>query len=167
MKSKPLFFIYLCVIVYFCSCEPPQKTYSQNNIESVPFEESYSEPWNNPVLIQGSSFGHYFQQLYKQGQFEKMVQMTSQKSIEKYGRDSVLKYYKNIDFGYKMKLKSQTINNNITTLNYESIIMGTTKITRLDVVVENDTCRLLLDNTLFHLGITWSIAASENSNLIK
>lgn len=128
---------------------------SQNTINSQSFE---SEKWNNPVLIQGSSFGHFFQQLYKQGLYDEMVRFTSDKSIKKYGSDSLIKYYRSIDFGYKMKLKSKFIQKDVTTLNYESDIVGGKHITRLCVVVENDTCRLLLDNTVFHLGITWRIA---------
>jgi len=116
------------------------------------------EKWNNPVLIQGSSFGNFFQQLYKQGMYNEMLRFTSKKSIREYGQDSILKYYSSIDFGYKMKLKSKIINTktNVTTLNYESDIVGGKHITRINVVVENDTCRILLDNTLFNLGITWA-----------
>ena len=115
------------------------------------------EKWDNPVLIQGSSFGSFFQQLYKQGMYNEMLRFTSKKSIGKYGEDSILKYYSSMDFGYKMKLKSRTINSktNVTTLNYESDIIGGKHITRINVVVENDTCRILLDNTLFNLVITW------------
>ena len=72
-----------------------------------------------------------------------------------------------------MKLKSRVVHQNFTVLNYESIILvyksmlGSkydyyiSKPTKLYVVVENDTCRLLLDNTLFNLGITWDIANTK------
>lgn len=135
----------MLLVSIFCTTNQ-SVTYSQN-----------PESWNNPVLIQGSSFGHFFQQLYKQGQYNEMLRFTSKQSIKKYGSDKILKYYRSIDFGYSMKLKSKFIKDDVTTLNYESDILGAKHITRLNVVVENDTCRLLLDNLDFHLGITWGI----------
>jgi hypothetical protein len=120
------------------------------------------ESWNNPVLIQGSSFGHFFQQLYKQGLYNEMLHFTSQQSIKKYGSAKILKYYQSIDFGYSMKLKSKFNKDNVTTLNYESYILGGKHITKLNVVIENDTCRLLLDNLDFHLGITWEIINAKS-----
>lgn len=68
------------------------------------------EKWDNPVLFHGSSFGHFFQQLYKQGLFGEMLKFTSEKSIKQYGQDSIVKYYQSINFAYKMKLKSRIIN---------------------------------------------------------
>lgn len=117
---------------------------------------SQSEPMNNPVLMQGSSFGHIFQQLYKQGRWDDMLSFTSKKSILKFGENNILNYYKNTDFGYQMKLKSKTNQKDGSiTLNYESQIQNTIKITRINVVIENDSCKILLDNIDFNLGITW------------
>lgn len=157
-------FIYLLPILLFLFSCQTQKSYDK---KSLPLEESsvYSEyefssdeKFNNPVLIYGSSFGHFFQQLYKQGRWDEMIKYTSQRSINTYGVDSIKRYYQNSDFGYDMKLKSRLIVNNVSTLNYESMIGNKKAITRLDVVVENDTCRLLIDNTYFHLGVTWTMA---------
>lgn len=117
---------------------------------------SQSEPMNNPVLMQGSSFGHIFQQLYEQGRWDDMLSFTSKKSILKFGENNILNYYKNTDFGYQMKLKSKTNQKDGSiTLNYESQIQNTIKITRINVVIENDSCKILLDNIDFNLGITW------------
>lgn len=145
MKNKILLLSILSVFFFLKTTN----LYSQPN---------KSSPWNNPVLIEGSSFGNFFQSLYKIGDYDEMIRFTSEKSIKKYSVDSIKRYYQSVDFGYEMKLKSRVVHQNFTVLNYESNILGTTKITRLNVVVENDTCRLLLDNTLFNLGITWDIA---------
>ena len=51
---------------------------------------SQTEPMNNPVLMQGSSFGNFFQQLYKQGMWDEMMRFTSQKSISKFTRKEKL-----------------------------------------------------------------------------
>lgn len=117
---------------------------------------SQTEPMNNPVLMQGSSFGNFFQQLYKQGMWDEMMRFTSQKSISKFGKTNILNYYKNTDFGYQMKLKSKTNQKDGSiTLNYESQIQNTIKATRINVVIENDSCKILLDNINFNLGASW------------
>lgn len=160
MKNKILLLSILSVFFFLKTTN----LYSQPN---------KSSPWNNPVLIEGSSFGNFFQSLYKIGDYDEMIRFTSKESIKKYGVDSIKRYYQSVDFGYKMKLKSRVVHQNFTVLNYESIILvyksmlGSkydyyiSKPTKLYVVVENDTCRLLLDNTLFNLGITWDIANTK------
>lgn len=114
---------------------------------------SQSKPYSNPILIYGTSFGNYFKTLYKTGDFITMMKFTSSESIKKFGYTSVMNYYKEMDFGYDMKLRSRTISNGVYTLNYISDIVGTKKMTRLDVVIENDSAKLVLDNILFNLGI--------------
>lgn len=160
MKNKILLLSILSVFFFLKTTN----LYSQSN---------KSSPWNNPVLIEGSSFGNFFQSLYKIGDYDEMIRFTSEKSIKKYSVDSIKRYYQSVDFGYEMKLKSRVVHQNFTVLNYESIILvyksmlGSkydyyiSKPTKLYVVVENDTCRLLLDNTLFNLGITWDIANTK------
>jgi hypothetical protein len=108
--------------------------------------DASEKPFSNPVLIYGSSFGNYFQTLYKTGQFDHMMKFTSSESIEKFGRDKILEFYKNMDFAYSIKLKSKNDNDGVTTLNYEAGIMATRSMVRIDVVLENDTCKILLSD---------------------
>lgn len=111
-------------------------------------------PYSNPILIYGTSFGNYFKTLYKLGDFDTMMKFTSKQSIKKYGYENILSFYKSTDFGYDMKLMSRRFVNGIYTLNYNAAIMGTKKVIRMDVAVENDSCKLILDNLFFHLGIS-------------
>jgi len=108
----------------------------------------------NPTLIYGSDFGNFFKTMYVQQNYDTLLYYTSKKSIKKFGKENLLKYYKDIDFAYVMKLKSKTVHNDTITLSYVAMINATQRIVKLDVVVENDTCRLLVDNILFHLGVT-------------
>ncbi len=104
-------------------------------------------PFSNPILIYGSSFGNFFQTLYKQGKFNDMILFTSKNSIEKYGIKNILEAYEKMEFGYNIKLKSSNSNPNKTiTLNYETEIMATKGIMRMNVVIENDTVKVLLNN---------------------
>lgn len=108
----------------------------------------------NPVYhiadgLEGSDFGQYFQTLYRLGQFDEMINFTSQKSINKFGTDRILEFYENeLDFGYEIKLNSQNTTGAITTLNYDADIFATNKVVRLNVVIENDTCKLVLPDDL-------------------
>ena len=104
-------------------------------------------PYNNPVLIYGSSFGEFFQILYKTGKFEDMLAFTSTRSIKEFGRDKVLNFYQTMDFAYNIKLKSMNIGETpvaVTTLNYTAGIMATRNMLRMEVVTENDTCKIIL-----------------------
>lgn len=116
--------------------------------------QTVQKPYSNPILIYGSSFGNFFKALYRKGDFNTMMKFTSSQSIKKFGYQNILEYYQGVDFGYDMKLCSRTYQNGVYTLNYNATILGTQKIVRLNVVVENDSCKLVLNNILFHLGIS-------------
>lgn len=120
---------------------------------NISFGQAIDKPYSNPILIYGSSFGNFFKTLYKTGDFNTMMKFTSSKSIKEYGYETILNYYKENDFGYDMKLRSRTYSNGVYTLNYISDIVGTKRVTRMDVVIENDSCKLVIDNILFNLGI--------------
>lgn len=100
--------------------------------------------FNNPAMFGGCSFGNYFQKLYKTGQFDEMMKYTSSESIKKFGKDKILTFYKSMDFGYKIDLKSQIKDGNTIILNYESEKYATKMMMRMNVIVEKDTCRILL-----------------------
>ncbi|TXI85132.1 MAG: hypothetical protein E6Q38_00875 [Crocinitomicaceae bacterium] len=122
---------------------------------SAAVAQPVSKPYSNPLLIYGSSFGNFFKVLYKTGDFNTMMKFTSTETIKKFGYANVLEYYKTTDFGYEMKLRSRTITNGVYTLNYVANILSTQKVVRLDVVVENDTAKVVLDNIVFNLGIDY------------
>jgi hypothetical protein len=99
-----------------------------------------------PPLIAGTSFGNFFQQLYKQGDYQTMLRFTSDESIIKFGIESILHYYQQMDFGYLLKLKSFTSERGYFILNYNSTIQATNVIVRfrLNEVNEGDTAKLIL-----------------------
>ncbi len=102
-----------------------------------------------PPLIAGTSFGNLFQQFYKQGDYQSMLKLTSDESISKYSRDTILNYYRQMDFGYPLKLKSWTKEDGYFILNYSSTIKATTTIVRIRLHVDTsngdgDTAKLVL-----------------------
>lgn len=114
-------------------------TVVKNNFQNNP------KPFSNPVLIYGSSFGNYFQMLYKTGKYEEMIKFTSTKSINRFGTKSIIELYKKMDFAYEIKLKSKIDNkDNSITLNYSTIINATKGLLRMNVIVENDSTKIIL-----------------------
>lgn len=99
---------------------------------------------NNPVLMNGSSFGHFFQSLYKIGRFEDLVKFTASQTLNEIGKDKILDAYKSMEFAYKLELKSKQDNPDSTiTLNYISHQFATPKVVRMIVTVENDSVKLV------------------------
>jgi hypothetical protein len=131
----------LLIIILFSSSNIAQK--------QLAFERHFS----NPLLIYGTSFGNFFQTLYKQAKFQDMVRFTAIESLTLFGKRRVENYYKETFFGYEMKLRSYTYVNGVYTLNYESIIQATLCVVRLNVIIENDSSKVLLTEDIFNQKI--------------
>jgi hypothetical protein len=105
--------------------------------------------FSNPALIYGSSFGNYFQVLYKQAKFNEMLKFTSKISRKRFGDKAILNAYKLIDFGYVIKLSNiENKSDSLYLLNYEIQEMATKKILRMNTIVESDTVKLIINDTL-------------------
>lgn len=98
----------------------------------------------------GSDFGNFFKTLYAQGKYDEMINFTSKVSIEKFGKEKIINFYKNdLKFGYEIgKPHSQTVSGDTITLNYNANIIATKRVVRINVVVENDSCKILLPNNI-------------------
>ena len=146
---------YILLIASFASCDSvnvskDKETNSKNQV-SADVESDVLTPYKNPFFIYGSDFGNFFQTMYKLGNYDQMIAFTSKESVDKFGKDVTLDFYKNkLDFGYdigKYPL-SNNVSGNVVTINYEANIMATKKIIRLNVVVENDSCKIVLPENL-------------------
>ncbi|MCX6276126.1 MAG: hypothetical protein NTV09_13065 [Bacteroidetes bacterium] len=122
-------YIILCTIAVL-SCLPAQT-------QVIICDFSY------PPVVCGSSWGLIFQRFYKNGDIESMIKLTSDESILKYGRENISKYYYNMSFGYKIKLKSWRRENNYFILNYEAKIVATDVIIRMKLC-QGDTAKIVL-----------------------
>ncbi len=145
MKSITLLFL---VIISFCAC----KTESDKQSKPVAVAETKQEPskpYSNPALIYGSSFGHCFQTLYRNNQFEQMICFTSNKTLKEFGKEKVLNYYMNkFKLDYELgKLSNITTKNGISLLTYTN---GRIQATRRKLViqcsVENDSVKIILES---------------------
>lgn len=146
---KNLIIILLPLFLFSCTGDV---TVSPGPGPLVQQDESEEKPESlaNPGFMLGTDFGNLFKTLYAQGKFEDMILFTSKESIDKFGRDKLLDFYENdLRFGYELgKPHSQTVSGDTITLNYNASIIATKKVVRLSVVVENDTCKVVLPNDL-------------------
>ena len=114
------------------------------------YSQTQEKPFRNPSLIYGTSFGSFFQVIYRQGQFEQMMSFTSLKSIERFGFNRILEFYQNTDFGYTIDLQSITKSDSLIMLNYDAIIGATRRVIRFPVIIENDTSKMLPSDVFKH-----------------
>lgn len=105
--------------------------------------------FSNPRLIYGSSFGGFFQTLYRNNQFDLMIAFTSKKSKEQFGIEVIRDFYKNkFKFDFKLgNLSSYTEIKDTIFLTYtSSSIYGTRRKIVINCLIENDSTKFLLPN---------------------
>lgn len=153
---KNLTLVFLVLLLASCSevdVAPESLTVVKDNVSK---EES--KPFSNPAIIYGSDFGNFFQTLYIQGKYNEMIKFTSKISIDEFGENAILDYYKNeMAFGFNLGTpkSSNTINSigqevpsdykdAIHVLYYLSDIEATKVATNIAIVIESDSCKVLL-----------------------
>ena len=103
--------------------------------------------FSNPSFFAGSNLPNVYQRLLINGDYAKMLKFTASQSRHKFGDDKLMEYFQNIDFGYKLKIKSRNFEKDGTqTLNCEAVINSTKKIVRFKCVIENDTAKIVIVN---------------------
>jgi hypothetical protein len=137
-------FFFCSMIISLFSCSESQE--QKRIIMEDPKETKDLEgQLNNPMLFLGTTFGHFLQA----GQYEQMFLFTSNLTKELYSKRELTEFYRNMQFSYPLQLKSYTIEGNQFTLRYETSIVATVKTIQMLIVIENDTCRLVL----YHLDL--------------
>jgi len=109
-----------------------------------------NKPFSNPAIIYGSDFMSFMQSLRKIGSYDLMVQFTSSASVKKLGKEKVKAYYEEkLTNMSKLKLTSVTSNSDGTkTLNYVNTSVATKSATSVTIVIENDSCKIVLPTDL-------------------
>lgn len=151
MKSLFLFIVTLFILT---SCEGVNVGPGPGPLVTIKDKVDVEEKldFSNPTVFMGSDFGNFFKILYAQGKFDEMVKFTSKSSIDKLGKDKVLDFYKNdLKFGYEIgKPHSQFVSGDTIILNYNANIIATKRVIRINVIVENDSCKIVLPNKLIN-----------------
>ncbi len=143
-QNKLVIFI---ISLALCNCQPKEVKQKQVIIKAAPNME-IEKPCANPTLIYGSSFGNFFQALYRTNQFETMQAFTSNKTKAKFG-NQLLPYYQNeFKFDYSLgKLTNLSYRGDTVLLTYaKAYIYGTRRKVVIPCHVENDSVKIILNN---------------------
>lgn len=117
-------------------------------LSKLAFGQTKTKEWSNPILIQGSDFGNIFQSYYRIDNIYQMLNLTSSDSRKKYGDSIIENYYSKMQFNFNLKLLSyRKLNPNKYMLIYSTKVGATKQLLKMEIIVENDTCRLVLPNS--------------------
>lgn len=141
--------LFLILTIVSC-CKPEMVSPSHVTVDLIKnISPTEPKPYSNPTLSFGSSFGNYFQILYRQNRYKEMVKFTSHKSRKEFG-DSTLEgfYENNFRFDFDLgKLTSIQKSGDTSFLIYSNAeIFGTKRKVVLKTILENDSVRLVLDS---------------------
>lgn len=115
---------------------PKKENINSNNSQQF-------DDMRNPAIMMGSDLGSFIRKAYQVGDYDLMVQFTSQETIDKFGRDSLKNWYRDLDMGMYISLQSVTEEKNgLIIMHYETIEKATKVMRRLPVVIEEDTARI-------------------------
>ena len=144
---KSLIFIFATSLLMF-SCEQKEVKSADKSVIEVSKEVIVDPSMSNPELFLGSGVGPAFMSFVKTQNFELALQFTSKESIDKYGREVILDKYKSMKTNYTLKKVSASKNGAETILRYTTNEFATSKFKDFVVVVENDSCKILLPDNL-------------------
>lgn len=138
----PLKKLLLSIFVFY-SCSSSQENDVPQNVPTIRQQnnEQTTIKLNNPALFMGSTFGEFMQILHKTGEYNTMLTYTAGQTVKKFGKTELLHFYQKINFSYPLTLKAYKANQ----LHYQTTINATQKTIQIPVVIENDTCKLILN----------------------
>ena len=101
--------------------------------------------WSNPVLIGGASFGTIININYKLGEFNELYRLTNSALKSSLTKQEIVSKYRSLPLGFDLDFPmNRTEENGTIWLHYAVEINATKKIMRMPIIVEEDTCRLML-----------------------
>ena len=145
--------ILLSVLIMF-SCSNVDTKQEKSLETSVKIEKKEKNTINkvksdfsNPAIIYGVDFLTFFKSLRKLGKYDDMVNFTSNKTLGKYGESHLKSYYENKFTNMsKSKLTNiEKIGESTYTLFYTNKENATKRAFQFDVVIENDSTKLILN----------------------
>tara|TARA_B100000609_G_scaffold193511_1_gene184981 strand:+ start:721 stop:1209 length:489 start_codon:yes stop_codon:yes gene_type:complete len=146
-------FIFVLLIVNLYSCREATKVnpiIEDETEKDVNTQKNVVDPitqidWSNPVLIGGASFGNIINVNYKLGEFNELYRLTNSALKSSLTKQEIVNKYRSLPLGFDLDFPmNRTEENGIIWLHYAVEINATKKIMRMPIVIEEDTCRLML-----------------------
>ena len=135
--------LFLCLVITSCTVPEPQDKVGISLPASMAHEPETGS-WSNPNIINGSSFGNVINTAYRIENFDLLYALTDSTTRRKYSKQEITDLCSTLGLGFEMRLLNTKKDSGIYSMSYEVMVDATRQIIRLPVVVENDTCRLLL-----------------------
>jgi hypothetical protein len=143
---KKMVFILMSLVV-LASCGTKESTEVPVKSKTVQVVDAKID-FSDPARMGGSSFGEFFISMIRTQNYNMALKFTSKGSIEKFGSEKILDKYKDFSFNYKLVQKSVSTSGDTITLKYSTDEYATSKLKTMVVVVENDSCKLVLPENL-------------------
>lgn len=134
------------LIIFLASCgnKKAEDKVSKVSIPAPVAKVDAKLEFADPARVGGSSFGEFFISMIKTQNFDMALKFTSKESIDNFGSDVILNKYREFKYNYKLNLASINKEGNVYKLQYTTNEYATGKFKTMTVVVENDTCKLVL-----------------------
>jgi hypothetical protein len=118
----------------------------ENEIErGVKAEPKEELKLNMPALYMGSTFGQYLRICKITGNYPQLLACTSMETRRKYNDSLLTDFFQNTQFSFALRLKAIKWNGEKFTMFYNTTIEATQKTIQINGVIENDSCKLILD----------------------
>ncbi|HUU88794.1 MAG TPA: hypothetical protein VMX17_13715 [Candidatus Glassbacteria bacterium] len=108
--------------------------------------QTVGKPYDNPANVFGSNFGDFFISMLGNQHYDMALKFTSKESIQKFGAKKVLESYTSYDYNYKLKVKSIVKVNDMYIVKFTTNEFATGKFKEMRVVIENDSCKIVLQD---------------------
>ncbi len=134
--------ISMIILASLISCDG-----SKNKRVPAPAIETIDEVLrlNNPSVFMGSNFGEFLQFCHKTSDYERMLKFSSSETRTKFGDNTLLHFFRVMQFSYPLELKAKNEDKGQITLIYQTTINATIKTIQMVVIVERDSCKLVLE----------------------
>jgi hypothetical protein len=136
----------LSIVLIFVSCTKKEVPVAETaSIETFSID---SDEYKNPGVFWGTDFISFMKVLCRTQNYDRMLAFTSKISIDQIGRDSIAKFYQNTGVFEKIN-KLQSIQHGRMTFTSAGV---NKTLYHFYIVIENDSCKLLLPKNLNDLG---------------
>lgn len=140
-------FLFLASLLIFSSCENNSESIGKP-VPSIKEEVSASIEFSDPARMAGSNFGEFFISMLRTQNYDMALKFTSKESIEKFGVDKIKEKYRDFEFNYMLTQKSISRDGDTFVILYATNEYATGKMKKMTVVLENDSCKLVLPDNL-------------------
>jgi hypothetical protein len=148
MKITVSCFLFACILTSCQTETAPRKSFEgpTQSIEHKTEAQIKDKGMSNPIMLSaasGSDIGRLFNAYYRTGQVDKMIPLLDSKTKQTYSKEDLRKMLVNLHYGYDMKLSGAQKDGSRYTINYLCQIAQTKVVKQLNVIVEDDTARIV------------------------